>query len=139
MELDTPQSLGSRGNLICPLRKSLVRSRPSMVAGVVGLSLAVMVGCRVQPPLTAQEQEGKHLYSVRCAHCHEEYDLSLKNIPPDLHHIFDRGAFPSGVPATDANLRRAVLAGKGMMPSFAGRFTEEQMADLIAYLRTGLR
>ena len=32
-----------------------------------------------------------------------------------------------------------MLTGKGMMPSFSGRFTEEQMTELIAYLHTGLR
>jgi len=36
-------------------------------------------------------------------------------------------------------VRQNVLAGKGMMPGFAGRFTDEQMAALLAYLHTGLR
>ncbi len=96
-------------------------------------------GCRTAPHLTAQEAAGKHLYSVRCAHCHEDNDLGLKKPPPDLHHIFESKSLPSGVPATDTNVRAAVLSGKGLMPSFAGRFTDEQMADLVAYLHTGLR
>jgi mono/diheme cytochrome c family protein len=29
--------------------------------------------------------------------------------------------------------------GKGLMPSFAGRFSEEQMTALLAYLHTGMR
>jgi mono/diheme cytochrome c family protein len=91
------------------------------------------------PKLTPQEAEGKHLYAVRCAHCHEDNDLALKKVPPDLHGIFRRSTLPSGAPATDAEVQRVVLAGKGLMPSFAGRFTEEQMNALIAYLRTGLR
>jgi hypothetical protein len=32
-----------------------------------------------------------------------------------------------------------VLTGKGLMPDFTGRFTEEQMNALIAYLHTGLK
>jgi mono/diheme cytochrome c family protein len=83
--------------------------------------------------------EGKHLYRVRCAHCHEDNDLALKKLPPDLHGIFNHRTLPSGIPVTDAAVRRNVLAGKGMMPAFAGRFTEEQMAALLAYLHTGLR
>lgn len=101
--------------------------------------LAGVAGCHSTPPLTAREAEGKHLYALRCAHCHEENDLALKKIPPDLHGVFRRSTFPSGAPATDAEVRRVVLAGKGLMPSFAGRFTEEQMSALIAYLRGGLR
>jgi mono/diheme cytochrome c family protein len=85
------------------------------------------------------EAEGKHLYQVRCAHCHEDNDLALKKIPPDLHDVFSRKTLPSGVPATDEAVRQNVLTGKGMMPGFAGRFTEEQMDALLAYLHTGLR
>jgi mono/diheme cytochrome c family protein len=91
------------------------------------------------PKLTPQEAEGKHLYAVRCAHCHEDNDLALKKVPPDLHGVFKRSTLPSGAPATDAEMRRVVLAGKGLMPSFSGRFTEEQVTDLLAYLHTGLR
>jgi mono/diheme cytochrome c family protein len=99
----------------------------------------LLSGCHAVPALTPQEAEGKHLYQVRCAHCHEENDLALKKVPPDLHGVFDRKTLPSGIAATDAAVRQNVLAGKGMMPGFAGRFTEEQMAALLAYLHTGLR
>ena len=96
-------------------------------------------GCRSTPALTHEQAEGKRLYQVRCAHCHEDNDLALKKVPPDLRSVFDRKTLPSGVPATDAAVRLNVLAGKGMMPGFAGRFSEEQMAALLAYLHTGLR
>jgi len=33
-------------------------------------------------------------------------------------------------------VRELVLKGKGKMPSFSGRFTEEQMAALLSYLHT---
>jgi mono/diheme cytochrome c family protein len=99
----------------------------------------VPVGCHSAPSLTPQEQEGKHLYQARCAHCHEDNDLALKKVPPDLHHLFERPTLPSGLPATDAEIRKNVLAGRGLMPSFAGRFTDEQMTALLAYLHTGLR
>jgi mono/diheme cytochrome c family protein len=98
-----------------------------------------VAGCHRVPPLTSQEAEGKHLYSVRCAHCHEDNDLALKKIPPDLHDVFRRPALPSGAPATDSEVKRVVLSGKGMMPSFVGRFSDEEMASLLAYLHTGLR
>ena len=98
-----------------------------------------LAGCHSTPQLTAQEAEGKHLYQVRCAHCHEENDLALKKVPPDLHGLFDHKTLPSGIPATDAAVRQNVLVGRGLMPGFAGRFDDEQMAALLAYLHTGLR
>lgn len=108
-------------------------------AASLGLLLSVLAGCRAADSLTSQQQEGKHLYDVRCAHCHEDNDLNLKKVPPDLHHVFERPYLPSGLPATDAEVRRNVLTGRGYMPSFAGRFTDDQMAALLAYLHTGLR
>ncbi len=106
------------------------------MASVLGFGL---VGCHSPSTLTPQEAAGKHLYEVRCAHCHEDNDLALKKVPPDLHGVFDHKTLPSGVPATDEAVRLNVLTGKGMMPSFAGRFTEEQMAALLAYLHTARR
>ncbi len=103
------------------------------------LAMIALGGCRSAPQLTPQQAEGKHLYDVRCAHCHEENDLALKKAPPDLHAVFERKTLPSGIPATDAAVRANVLNGRGMMPGFAGRFDEEQMAALLAYLHAGLR
>jgi mono/diheme cytochrome c family protein len=102
-------------------------------------SAVLFWGCHSAPRLTPQQVEGMHLYAGRCAHCHEENDLNLKKLPPDLHGVFKHAVFPSGAPATDAEVRSLVLAGKGLMPAFAGRFTEEQMQSLIAYLHTGMR
>jgi mono/diheme cytochrome c family protein len=96
-------------------------------------------GCRSAPSLTPQQAEGKHLYQVRCAHCHEDNDLALKKIPPNLRGLFDQKTLPSGIPATDAAVRQNVLTGRGMMPAFAGRFTDQQMATLVSYLHTSLR
>ena len=109
---------------------------------LIGLAASLgfgLGGCHAAPALTPQEAAGKHLYQVRCAHCHEDNDLALKKVPPDLHGVFDRKTLPSGIPATDAAVRQNILAGRGMMPGFTGRFTEEQMVALLAYLHTGLR
>jgi len=99
----------------------------------------IAAGCHGSAPLSPQEAEGKHLYAARCAHCHEDNDLGLKKIPPNLRGIFERGTLPSGVAANDIEVKRVVLAGKGSMPGFDGRFTRDQMAALLAYLHTGLR
>jgi mono/diheme cytochrome c family protein len=107
---------------------------------ILGFGVAAMLaGCHQTQSLTPEEAAGKHLYQVRCAHCHEDNDLALKKVPPDLHGIFDRKTLPSGAPATDTAVRQNVVTGKGMMPGFAGRFTGEQMSALLAYLHTGLR
>jgi mono/diheme cytochrome c family protein len=117
----------------------LIRSSLIVLVGITSLFGFELAGCHSAPQLTPREAAGKHLYQVRCAHCHEDNDLALKKIPPDLHAIFEGKTLPSGIPATDETVRQNVLAGKGMMPGFAGRFNDEQMTELLAYLHTGLR
>lgn len=108
-----------------------------IVAGI--LSVFSLSGCHRKPSLTPQQAEGKQLYDVRCAHCHQDNDLQLRKVPPDLHGLFNRSTLPSGAPATDVQVARIVLTGKNMMPSFAGRFTTEEMKALLAYLHTGIQ
>jgi len=103
---------------------------------VAALSVA---GCKGRAELTPQQAEGQHLYAGRCAHCHEENDLGLKPAPPDIHGVLRKAKLPSGIAATDPEVRRQVLFGKGKMPGFQGRFNEEQMAALLAYLHTDMR
>ena len=68
-----------------------------------------LAGCRHAAELTPQQAEGKHLYDVRCAHCHEDNDLGLKKVPPNLHGLFERQTLPSGIRLTDAAVRRMCL------------------------------
>ena len=105
-------------------------------AAIIIPALLALAGCHAQPALTPQQAEGQHLYAVRCAHCHEDNDLALKPPPPEIHGVLQRAKLPSGIPASDAVVRHQIIYGKGKMPSFSGRFTEEQMAALLAYLHT---
>jgi len=105
-----------------------------MVAASIAAGAA---GCR--PSLTPQQTEGRHLYDTRCAHCHEDNDLGLMKVPPKLQGVFHHEKLPSGAPATDAEVEKVVFAGRGLMPSFAGRFTKEQLDALLEYMHTGMR
>jgi len=111
-----------------------------MLVSLSSIVLALFVsGCRGEAALTPQQAEGQHLYAGRCAHCHEENDLGLKPAPPDIHAVLMKAKLPSGIAASDDVVRRQVLFGKGNMPGFQGRFNEEQMAALLAYLHTKTR
>lgn len=112
-----------------------MRIERAFLAALLATGLA---GCRAKAVLTPQEAEGKRVYAVGCAHCHEENDLHLKKVPPDLHGLFRKDKLPGGEPATDAEVERVLMTGKGMMPSFAYQMTKEQMEALLAYLRTGM-
>jgi mono/diheme cytochrome c family protein len=107
----------------------------SLAFGVV----FTLAACHSPAALTAQQQEGKQLYDDRCAHCHERNDLALQKVPPNLHGVFDHATLPSGAPASDQNVQRAIFSGIGMMPPFQGQIDQEQVNALVAYLHTGLK
>ena len=94
----------------------------------------LLAGCHSAPRLTPQQAEGERLYDVGCAHCHEDNDLHLKKAPPNLHGLFSRQTLADGAPATEAEVERLLLAGKGKMPSFAYQMTKQQIDAVVAYL-----
>jgi len=98
-----------------------------------------LAGCFGPPRLSKQEVAGQTLYYGRCVHCHVENDLGLKPPPPNIQGVLSKPLLPSGLPASDGAVRALVLTGKGKMPGFQGRFSEEQMAALLAYLHTEMR
>ncbi len=94
----------------------------------------VLSGCHSKPSLTPLQAQGKQVFDVGCAHCHVSNDQHLNPPPPDLRGLFTRKTMPDGAPATDAELQRLLIAGKGSMPSFAYQMTPQQMSAVIAYL-----
>jgi mono/diheme cytochrome c family protein len=103
------------------------------------LILIAATGCHSRTALTPQQAQGQHVYQAACAPCHEDNDLALKKVPPNLHGLFSRKTLPDGAPATDAEVTRIVMNGKGLMPPFQYQMTQAQLNALIAYLHTGLR
>lgn len=125
--------------MLFPSRRIAGATLALLASAVFTAAFSLLSGCHSEPPLTSRQLAGRDLYQSRCAHCHEENDLGLKKVPPNLHHVFESATLPSGAPATDLQVERTILSGKGMMPSFAGRFSQDQMTALLAYLHTGLR
>lgn len=111
----------------------------ALFAGIAIFLAAGLSGCRSAPKLTPEQAQGKHVYDVGCAHCHEENDLHLKKVPPNLHGVLSRKTLPDGEPATDAEVVRVLMTGKGMMLSFTYQLNQAQMDALLAYLHTGMQ
>jgi high-affinity iron transporter len=97
------------------------------------------------PAAAADIDDGAKIVARRCAQCHgptgmgdgkalHELNITVKPVPwPDKH---DMAKF------TDVQLTQIItLGGKGVgkagaMPKFQNKLTEEQIADVVAYVRS---
>ena len=75
--------------------------------------------------LTADAEQGRHLFLMNCAHCHG--DDARGDEGPDLHDLNK----------SDGRIHEVITAGiKGEMPSFGKKLGDPDVRQLIAYLRT---
>ena len=80
-----------------------------------------------------EEARGAQVFHQKCAKCH--YPTTTRPLNgPGLQAITKVRAMPSGAPPTDEWLTYVILHGRNMMP--ATQLTDDQLSDLLAYLRT---
>jgi mono/diheme cytochrome c family protein len=105
-----------------------------MPSVLLTIALLFAVGCKREP--TPAEAEGHRIYAMQCSPCHEAASTAgLAVAPPKLQGLFKHATLPDGVtPANDAAVQSVILDGRRTMPPFAGRFSDAQMAALLAYL-----
>jgi len=87
--------------------------------------------------LTPQQAREASL-RVRCGHCHEDNDLALKKVPPDLRGLFDRKLLPSGIPRPTRPLP-ATCSRARMMPVRRALYAGADETRCLRNLHTGLR
>jgi len=73
---------------------------------------------------------GKQFFSSTCDACH------YANAGLDLAGLYRRKMLSNGAAVNDENIERLIRKGDHLMLGYHDRITEEQMRDLIAYLRT---
>jgi len=105
---------------------------------VLALFLFRLPGCSYSENRRAKAiAHGNDLFEMHCSGCHSRRRLDLGKVPPDLHGVFDRPVLPSGRSATDDLVRSTILTGRsGIMPSFEGSLSDEDIKDIILYLHT---
>ena len=79
---------------------------------------------------------GHELYQLHCQECHEGANLNLRKQPPKLNGLFHAKNLPSGEAATDEQVRKTIIEGRGIMPAFDQRLSDKEVDDLVKYLHT---
>ena len=95
------------------------------LAGIVLLATAALTGQAQAADVFA----GSRIYDRHCEQCHGPDGRGLAAGTPD----FQAGA---ALMQPDLTIYRTVSGGKGGMPSFRGILDEQEILDVIAYLRT---
>ena len=111
------------------------------IAAGIGLLAALVCGCTgndasTRSPAVGLEPPGVALYQQNCSACHDADNLELLKKPPKLNGIFQKPTLPSGAPATDDQVRKTILDGRGIMPPFRQTLDDEQVNNLLKYLHT---
>jgi cytochrome c6 len=83
----------------------------------------------VRPSLAADPQKGRQTYELHCEACH---GVAGKSIEPGT----PRFAGGDSLFLMDQDLLRRIREGKNTMPAYRGLLRDEEIRDVIAYLRT---
>lgn len=76
-------------------------------------------------------QTGAELFKAKCAMCHGP-DGTKENPGMGIKSL----AGAEVQKASDADLTTAISKGKGKMPAYAGKLTDDQIKSLVAYVRS---
>jgi mono/diheme cytochrome c family protein len=119
--------------------------RNYLLLGIAVLSVAGAVLAQDPPAKTAQKKttsskgsatKGKEIFDEKCGICHFA-DSDAKKIGPGLKGLNKRGTFTvNGNKVTDDNLKTWIENGDSLMPPFKDVLDEQQIKDVVAYVRT---
>jgi mono/diheme cytochrome c family protein len=119
--------------------------RNYLVLGIALLAMAVAVmaqdpAAKPAPKKAAAAKgsatKGKEVFDQKCGLCHFA-DSDAKKIGPGLKGISKRGTFTvNNNKVTDDNLKTWIENGDSLMPPFKDVLEEQQIRDIIAYVKT---
>jgi mono/diheme cytochrome c family protein len=120
--------------------------RNYLVLGIALLGMTVAVLAQDPPAKTAPKKtaskssgsatKGKEVFDQKCGICHFA-DSDGKKIGPGLKGISKRGTFTvNNNKVTDETLKTWIENGDSLMPPFKDVLDEQQIKDVIAYVKT---
>jgi mono/diheme cytochrome c family protein len=80
------------------------------------------------------QASGADTYKAKCAMCHGADGLATSTMAKNMK--IQSFKAPALVKATDAQFIASTKNGKGTMKGYAGKLTDAQIMDVVAYIRT---
>lgn len=110
------------------MRKQSVGADSLLLLYLVALSISFVAA--QEPQSSAGVKEGERQFLQSCAGCHDAHSKE-RLVGPGLKSYYKNDKSSS----KDDAVRNIIRQGRGSMPSF-GNLSQDQMNDLIRYLRT---
>ena len=101
---------------------------------VLGLGFSLTCSLALGADKKGDAEKGKEVFQ-QCGVCHNA-DSSEKKMGPGLKGLFQNEKMTNGKKPTEANVRAKIDEGGNGMPSYKEMLSDEEKADLIAYLKT---
>src|SRR5271154_2428768 len=98
---------------------------------LIGTSLA---GLLAAADTKGDPEKGKEVFE-QCGVCHNT-DTDEKKIGPSLKGVFKRPKLKNGKPVNEQNILGVINAGGNGMPAYSDMLSDEEKANVIAYLKT---
>ena len=79
--------------------------------------------------------KGKMVFEGNCSVCHNA-DSTETKVGPGLKGLFKHDKLANGKPVNEANVRAKIEEGGNGMPPYKDVLSDQERADVIAYLKT---
>ena len=80
---------------------------------------------------------GEEIYYIKCWMCHNKHTIKAGTPAPLLKDLYKRPRLLTGKPVTDETVAEKIKAGGPAMPAYRHALSDQDMADLLSYLRDG--
>jgi mono/diheme cytochrome c family protein len=92
-------------------------------------------GQTVPSPARASAKRGQALFEYTCEACHYA-NSTVARAGPGLQGLYKHNELRNGAVLSDMAVARLIREGTGLMPGYHDKLSEQQMRDLLAFLRT---
>ncbi len=107
--------------------------KKALIAGVCFVT--VLGGSRMFGQKKGDAGKGKSVFEDNCAVCHNA-DSDEKKMGPGLKGLFKKDKLANGKKPSDAVVLAIINNGGGGMPAFSDQLSDEEKANVLAYLKT---
>jgi cytochrome c len=112
-----------------------MRHRFAFVSSVLlGAFFAIGVASGQKSSKAGNAAKGKANFD-QCLICHN-VDTDEKKMGPSLQGLYKKKTLQNGKPVNDANVLAQINSGGNGMPGYADMLSDQDKADLLAYLHT---